>query len=165
MAEEKKLYTFYKIVCKDENIKDCYVGKTINLKERKRCHKKKCNNENYNDYNLKVYQFIRENGGFDNYIFVELEKDYYCEKDSGFRERFWIDELKSSLNSKIPTRTHKEYFKEYYKENKEDIKKKHMEYYEKTKINYEKNKDEINRRRRERRKEKRENKLSNENIE
>jgi len=146
MAEEKE-YTFYKIVCKDENIKDIYVGKTTNLKERIRKHKEVCNNENHKDYNIKLYEFIRNNGGFDNYIFVELEKDYYCDKDSSIRERFWINELKATLNKIIPTRT----LKEYRENNKDEIKLKNKEYREKNKDEillknkeyYENNKDEI----------------------
>jgi len=36
--------TIYKIVCKDVNIKDCYVGSTTNFNRRKQEHKYNCNN-------------------------------------------------------------------------------------------------------------------------
>ena len=61
------LYTFYKIVCKDENITDCYVGSTINFNHRKRCHKENCYNNKLKQYNCKVYQFIRNNGNWENW--------------------------------------------------------------------------------------------------
>jgi len=38
--------TIYKIVCKDVNIKDCYVGSTTNFNRRKQEHKYNCNNVN-----------------------------------------------------------------------------------------------------------------------
>ena len=34
----------YKIVCKDQNIKDIYVGHTTNFVQRKHAHKQNCNN-------------------------------------------------------------------------------------------------------------------------
>ena len=34
----------YKIVCNDLNVKDCYVGHTINWIKRKSSHKTSCNN-------------------------------------------------------------------------------------------------------------------------
>ena len=37
---------FYKIVCKDLSIKDCYVGHTTNLMKRKHHHKNLCINPN-----------------------------------------------------------------------------------------------------------------------
>ena len=134
------IFTFYKIVSKNESIKDCYVGKTKIFKKRVRDHKNNCNNENYNHYNLKVYQYIRETGGWDNWEFIEIEKGEYNNKDSAIRERYWIEKLNANLNSEIPSRTlqewkelfNKEYCKKYYKENIEKIKeyyKDNIEYY------------------------------------
>ena len=153
----------YKIVCKDLNIKDLYVGSTTNFTQRKRCHKDSCNFSHQRNYNFYVYQFIRENGGWNNWDMIEVEK-YKCndrnEKDK--RERYWIEELKATLNKVIPSRTKKELYeknkeeilvkrKEYYEENKEEILEKNKEYYEvnKEEINdkrrkhYEENKKEI----------------------
>ena len=124
------LYTFYKIVCKDENIKDCYVGKTTNLNKRIRNHKSKCNNVKSAEYNYKLYQFIRENGNIDNWNIIEIEKNEYDNKDSSIRERYWIEELNANLNCRIPSRTlkesskiyrknNKEYYKQYFENNKE----------------------------------------------
>jgi hypothetical protein len=157
-------YTFYKIVCKNKNIKEIYIGKTTNFKRRVREHKRNCYNENYKHYNYKVYLYIRENGGWDNFDMIEIETNEYDNKDSAFRERYWIEELNANLNLVIPLRTDKEWYinnkeflkekkKEYHQNNKKIIK----EYYENNKkiINekckkyYEKNKEIINQKRKE----------------
>ena len=68
---------------------------------------------NNKDYNIYVYQFIRENGGFDNWDFVEIERVNAIDKsDLHKRERFYIESLKSTLNKVIPTRTKKQYNKD-----------------------------------------------------
>ena len=132
-------FTFYTIVSKDENIKDCYIGKTTNFKNRIREHKSSCYNENSKKYNLKLYQYIRENGGINNWNFIEIETNKYDDKDSAIRERYWVENLNATLNSLIPSRTLKEYYeknrkelneyqKEYLYNNKDIIKKKAKEY-------------------------------------
>ena len=80
----------YMIKCKNLNIKDLYIGHTSNFYNRKYVHKHDCNDENKN--HLKLYKTINENGGWDNWIMVELElcncinsiearkkEHYYCE--------------------------------------------------------------------------------------
>ena len=129
------IYTFYKIVCKDENIKDCYVGRTKNLKRRWNNHKSICNNENRSEYNFKLYQFIRENGNIDNWDIIEIEKNEYDDKNEvDLKERFWIKELNANLNIQIPSRTRKERNKEYRDKNKDRLKDYKKEYREKNKI-------------------------------
>lgn len=139
-------YTIYKIYCKDENIKECYIGSTKNLDDRIKEHQRKCNNPKCN---IKVYKFIRENGGFNNWNFVEIEK---TDKENRFiRERFWIDS-NSNLNEHIPTRTLKEYkyvkkdyisnrSKNYYENNKNKLLNSAYEY---RKINQNKIKEKFN---------------------
>ncbi len=39
-------YIIYKIVCKDINITDCYIGSSIKFRKRKNLHKSNCNNVN-----------------------------------------------------------------------------------------------------------------------
>ena len=68
----------YKLCCKDPSIEEIYVGSTTNFKQRKTSHKKSCNNENNKGYNLKVYKFIRDNGGFENWSMIQIEP-YSCE--------------------------------------------------------------------------------------
>lgn len=87
----------YKICCKDESIKDVYVGNTTNFIQRKNAHKTACN---YNHNNIKLYKTIRENGGWDNWNMVEIAK-YNC-KDSTearIKEQEHYELLKSSLNT------------------------------------------------------------------
>jgi hypothetical protein len=138
------IFTFYKIVSKNENIKELYVGKTTNFKMRVKDHKRSCYNENRKAYNIKLYKYIRENGGWNNFNFIEIEKGEYNDKDSAFRERYWVENLNANLNSNIPSRTDKELKKEYYEKNiekikeyrennKKIIKEKKKEYYEKNK--------------------------------
>lgn len=146
----------YKIVCKDINIKNCYVGHTTNFVKRKCCHKSLCNNENDKWYNLYVYKFIRENGNWDNWEMIMVEQ-FACSNllEATKRERYWIEQLNADLNRVIPTRTKEEYYeqnkeiifekqKEYKEQNKETISKINKKYYEanKDKIR-EKNKTKI----------------------
>jgi hypothetical protein len=98
------------------------------LIQRRKQHKNCCNNENGKVYNRYVYQFIRENGGFENWDVVLIEDLADCkDKENLHRcERHYIESLKAELNKYIPLRTHKEwceenkdYHKEWYKENKD----------------------------------------------
>ena len=66
----------YKIYCKDENIKEVYVGHTTNFSQRKYAHKI----SSEKDKNLRIHGIIRENGGWDNWDMIEIAK-YVC-KDS-----------------------------------------------------------------------------------
>jgi hypothetical protein len=59
-----KIY-YYLISCKDPVITQCYVGSTNNYSNRCREHYSRCNNPKDASYNKKLYQFIRDNGGFD----------------------------------------------------------------------------------------------------
>ena len=125
----------YKIYCKDENIRDIYIGSTKNLNLRTSIHKHTCNNETLRYYNIKLYKFIRENGGWDNFK-IEILKTYEIEniKEKLIKERKWIDKLKPSLNTQKPCRTDKE----YRDDNKEKInllKKINKQKYRKIKVN------------------------------
>jgi len=121
----------YKICCKDVNIKEIYVGSTANqLRIRKSKHKYCCNNENDNNYNLYVYQFIRQNGGFDNWDVV-IVQNVKCENKQELhkKERFYIEELGAELNKQVPSRS----LEEWKQDNKETILEKNKEYYENNK--------------------------------
>lgn len=144
----------YKIVCKDVNIKECYVGQTTDFTERKSCHKKCCNNINNKLHNMYIYQFIRDHNGWDNWDMIEIEKYNAIDKlDAKKKERYWIETLQATLNKQIPTRTKKEYYvdnkdkfieykKEWYIDNREKIKEDKKEYYEDNKDKFkDKNKE------------------------
>lgn len=90
----------YKIVCKDLNINYVYVGHTTSFSNRKREHKSRCNN----NYTFLVYNSIRENGGWDNWDMIEIEK-YPCNdsNEARCRERYWYEILGANINSRCPT--------------------------------------------------------------
>ncbi len=129
-----KIGIIYKLVSTDINIKEVYVGSTINFRTRKFNHKQACNNANIKDYNLNVYKYIRNNGGWDTFDMIQIEEITHDTKQQlHARERYWIEELKATLNRQIPTRTpteylidNKDYFKmkstKYYADNKDEIK-------------------------------------------
>ena len=135
----------YKLCCKDLNITDIYIGHTTDMRKRKNHHKSSCNKEETKGYNYNVYQFIRANGGWDNWDMIEIERfeaiDGY---DARRKERYWIEELKATLNCKLPTQTQKEYVennktiindrnKVYRETHKEEKKQTDKNYYEKNK--------------------------------
>ena len=103
-----------------ENESLVYVGHTTNFSKRKGSHKSICKNENNKNYNLKVYQMIRDNGGFDMFKMIEVEK-YPCKdkREAERREYEVMKELKANMNaikSFLTEEERKEYNKEYFKE-------------------------------------------------
>jgi hypothetical protein len=98
----------YKIICNDKTINDVYVGHTTNFTKRKYLHKIACNNL---DNKLKIYDTIRQHGGFDNWEMVEIEK-YNCKDktEARIKEQHHYEELKSTLNSCPPCLDKKKYF-------------------------------------------------------
>ena len=133
----------YKLCCKDTEIKEIYIGSTINFTRRKCAHKTDCHNINSDKYHLKVYQFIRENGGWENWTMILIEKvNVDCKLELLNIERSFIEELKPSLNQQIPSRTREEFKREYWVKNKEQINEKRRAYSVK-------NKEQINKKRRE----------------
>ena len=153
----------YKLCHQDDlENNNIYVGSTTNFRNRKCVHKNSCNNKKSKDYYYPVYQFIRENGGWDEWKMIPIEV-FPCndKKELEVRERYHIELLKSKLNIIIPSRTHKEryennkeiiteYKKQHYNNNKELILEKQKDYYnnnkelilEKIKKYYEDNKKE-----------------------
>lgn len=158
------VYYIYKIVCNDVSITDFYVGSTTCFRKRKCCHKSICNNPNDNRYNVKIYQTIRENGGWDNWrmVIVEEMEEGTTLIQARIREEHYRVDLEASLNvrSAYIELTEKEYKKEYQQTNKEIIKEYKKKYYQTNKETikeYEKaNRDKINEQQRERRKLKKE---------
>ena len=135
----------YKIVCNDLSIKECYVGHTINMTKRKCSHKSHCNNMKSEKHNLKIYQIIRENSGWDNWSMLLVEKFPCKDKyEACKREREVYEELEAKMNTFRPYRTQeelkqykkqyreerKEYLKQYREEHKEEHKEYHKQYYQ-----------------------------------
>ncbi len=123
----------YIIKCKDETIKDCYIGSTVDLCRRKLDHKTRCNNPNSKEYNYKKNIFIRDNGGTDNFYFDILENvNCNTRKELNKLEGEYIKLYKPSLNTNIAGRTKKEYKednKEYTKEYNKEYRELNKEYY------------------------------------
>ena len=100
-AKDYQLNCIYKITCKDETITDCYVGHTVNYNLRKTSHKnksKKISDKSY--YNYKVYEFIRSNGGWDNFK-MEIVEHYPCDTydQAVIKEQEYITSLNATLNT------------------------------------------------------------------
>ena len=114
----------YKIVCNDLSILDCYVGSTTDFTRRKYNHKNLTKTSD-----RRLYAFIRENGGWDNWTMVQIE-EYPCMNgnEKTKRERYWFEELKATLNKLVPNRGIKEYHDKFYIDNKEKILEKVKEY-------------------------------------
>ena len=100
---------FYKIVCKNVDIQDIYIGHTTCFKTRKNCHKRVCNNPNDRSHNLPLYKFIRANDGFDNFDMILMETSKHANGlEARARERELIEQFKPSLNTTIPYRSEEE---------------------------------------------------------
>lgn len=116
----------YKIVCNDLNVKDIYVGSTSDFTRRKYTHKCVCCTPTHNAHNIKIYQTIRANGGWNNWAMVMIET-YPCNNklECVARERYWLEQLQANLNSCIPGRTRQE----YREQNAEQIKQYKQQYW------------------------------------
>jgi len=90
----------YKLCCKDPNVKDMYVGSCTNFRKRKYGHKAFCNNENDKSYNHYKYQFIRENGGWDNWEMVLIENYNATDKRDLERKE---EEIRKQLGATLNT--------------------------------------------------------------
>jgi len=89
----------YQLKCKDNNIKETYIGSTVNYRKRMNDHK--CSSLNLRDghYCLPLYMFINVNGGIDNWYGEILETCVGMMKTTRrYREQFYINMLKPKLN-------------------------------------------------------------------
>ena len=103
----------YKIVCNDLTVQHVYNGATTDFTRRKAQHKDYCRNVSNKTtklYNMKIYTIIREHGGWDNWTMVLLEHHPCNSKlESSIRERYWYEELQSTMNGQVPSRNRAEY--------------------------------------------------------
>lgn len=100
LAVDYSLTVIYHFVCNDPAITHTYIGSTTNFTCRKNHHKCCCNTVTNKEYNCKKYIFIRENGGWDNWKMVEIEK-FPCKdrREAETREQYWIDLQNNKLNT------------------------------------------------------------------
>jgi hypothetical protein len=94
---------FYKIFCKDPTIKDLYVGMTTNFVQRKHAHKQSCTNEKTPNYHCKLYNALRNAGGWENWqmeiiAFHKCKDSYEAHK----KEQEYFEILGATLNSIQP---------------------------------------------------------------
>ena len=124
-------YYIYKICC-DDCPDFVYVGSTKAFRQRKASHKK-----DYKTKDLKLYNTIRENGGWDNWRMVILED---CGEISFTQARIKEEEHRVKLNANLNSikcfRTEenlKKQQKKYYNENQEKILEYKKDYYQNNK--------------------------------
>jgi len=134
--------TFYRFVCNDSDIVSSYVGHTVSFRRRKSGHKNSClTTKQTRNSGLKIYQTIRDNGGWDNWKMIEIEKRICIDKrDCERYEQKLIEDLQANMNMNRAYRTGeqkkdqlKEQDKKYYKQNKDRILERAKMYYEKNK--------------------------------
>jgi hypothetical protein len=125
----------YKLVKNDDyDNANIYIGSTTDFTRRKNSHKSNCYNEKQQNYNNKKYQYIRENGGWDCFDMIEVEK-YPCndKREAEAREEYWRSQFNAKLNAIRAYTTDeqkKEEMKEYKEQNKVKIKEQVKEYRE-----------------------------------
>lgn len=126
-------YIIYKISIADF----IYIGSTQDLKQRKIAHKSSCYNEKHRQHKFKLYQTIRENGGWDCIDITPVE-EYECEgaTQARIREEYWrreynaqLNTIKAHLTREEGVQSKKNIHAKYYIANKETILKKNTEYY------------------------------------
>ena len=117
----------------DSNV---YIGSTSNYKRRMIVHKSNCNNENSNGYNLFLYQYIRQNAGWDTFTSEILHE---CEVQDKYEkmkiEGQWMAQYEHRLNKQNSWgyKDKKENVKKYHEENKDAINEQKKKYYEQNK--------------------------------
>jgi len=125
-------------ITSNDSPEDIYVGHTIDFEKRKNKHISVCNNPTANGYNIKLYQTIRDNGGFDNWNMdiIYHYKDCKNRRDAQVMEQVFIEKLNANLNmvrSHLDEEVKKEENKKYREENKEKISERMKKYREENK--------------------------------
>lgn len=110
---ERNDYHFYSINCKDEDISDFYVGSTTDWSCRRKRHIEYCKKKNW-----KLYQYINEYGGWDNwYMYKICFQKNLTSMEAFIMETILMKELGSTLNERPAYQSleeHKKYIAEYH---------------------------------------------------
>jgi len=129
----------------DVELRNVCIGSTTNFRGRKYEHKSCCNNVNHKEHKQPKYQYIRANGGWDEWKMIWLE-DYPCKSKKELLKR--EDEVMLQYQNRInQLRAHttdeekKEQKKEYHKEYNQVNRDKRIEYY---KEHYQANREKLN---------------------
>ena len=90
----------YKISCKDVSITDLYVGHTTDFTKRRKSHRHACDDPKAN---AKLYTFIREHGGWQNWK-IEIVNFFNCSDltEARQKEQEYFTSLGATLNSIEP---------------------------------------------------------------
>jgi hypothetical protein len=133
-------YTIYEIRPIDKTNNFSYIGSTSNFIKRKSSHKTDCYNEKRKKYMCKLYVFIRDNNGWENFEMVPLD-EISCDTklQARIREQEWIiskqtisslNSIKAYISNKEKKENDAEYKEVYYNMNKEYILDKNKQYYD-----------------------------------
>jgi hypothetical protein len=100
MAPNYSNTQIYMIYCNDSNISDTYIGYTTNIKDRMSVHRRCTSNPANKSYSMRMYKFIRDNGGWNNWSYRILT-DLVCtsKNDAIENEKYWIRYFRPSLNT------------------------------------------------------------------
>jgi len=102
-------FYYYKIFCKTDNTL-CYIGSTKSIKNRMAKHKSNVYNENdIGKYNTLIYKIIRDNGGWDNFDYIEIGyMNNITYAHSLVIEQTYISTTNPSMNSQKAYQTNQE---------------------------------------------------------
>jgi len=119
----------YKIISKNPEISEFYVGSTIDLYKRLHVHKNHCKEKN-----TMLHSYIRNNGGWSNFK-CEVIETFSCQTSNQKRERerYYIELLLPTLNQRKPiiNRLDKNEYQRVYMKKYVQTSQKHKEYYRK----------------------------------
>jgi len=127
-----------------------YIGSTEDIKDRMRHHKIRCNNIKHSKYNYKVYKYIRDNGGWDEWKYEIIDEvEVALREDAGIYEGEYIikynaiKKLNVGVAGRCLNKSKKQYHKEWREQNKDDIKQKKKKNISKIRRYFHKNKNNI----------------------
>jgi len=93
-------YFMYKVCPKNKGLNFCYIGHTNNFVNRIRQHKNASENEKHSKAYQRLYETIRNNGGWSEWEMIEIDKIYGKPKlEARMREQELIDEYNANINS------------------------------------------------------------------
>ena len=122
------MYTIYKLFKMNSN--DCYIGKTKNINKRMILHKLYSKTSPY-----KFYEYMRANGGYENFNFEILETNI-TEEQGVNKERYYYDIYQPNLNNNVPGRSAYESKLQYRTKNRLQIINNVREWQRENKVKY-----------------------------
>lgn len=108
-------YTFYRIYSKNPDVTECYIGSTKDFHTRIIGHKSMCNNKNSRHYNTKIYEYMRNNGGFEEFEIEIIDIIKFSKSDRLSHERKLMELFGATLNSILPIISSEEQRQKYIK--------------------------------------------------